>query len=378
MKPSDDKKRLFLDMQQHPENYTDEQIEAMMAELDEPVDVEACWEEFSKKTAQKHVQTKPREKSNLLWWSSIAAAVIVLFAAWEIAQFNAYDEVQEPSTNIASNENTGNNNLVAQNTIADKTVPESKRINETVIPEKATKEGYSNKANAEDIPTPTFDKVRIRGNGKTSPDKDPVIIINGHRIQRAILDIINPFDIEDIKIIKADIAKAEYEPLYGNQVENGVIVLTLKDGTEQQYADILNPERKDKTIFSSSTETFPSFRGGDHALQEFIRENLRYPAEIPDSSITGRVAISFIVKKDGNLEDFKLIRSILKYTDGTDCKDSTIINIFTEEALRVCRLMPKWRPAVRCIDNTFQRVDWKYTISFRFAEEKEEKRIRIR
>lgn len=278
MKPSDNKKRLFLDMQQHPENYSDEQIEAMMAELDEPVDVEACWEEFCKKTVPNHVQTKSRKKNNLLWWSSIAAAVIVLFAAWEVIQLNVHDEVQKPST-------------------------------KTVGSEKSEKEARSDNANAEEITT-------------------------------------------------------------SGQAENEAVAVTLTDGKEQQHADILNPEGKDETIFSSCTETYPSFKGGERGLKEFIRENLRYPTDFPDSTITGRVAISFIVKRDGNLEDFRMTRSILKYTDGTDCKDSTIINIFADEALRVCRLMPKWRPAVRCIDNTFQRVDWKYTISFRFAEEK--------
>ena len=33
MKPLDDK-QLFFDMQEHPERYSDEQLEAMMAELD--------------------------------------------------------------------------------------------------------------------------------------------------------------------------------------------------------------------------------------------------------------------------------------------------------------------------------------------------------
>ena len=42
MNPLDDKK-LFFDMQEHPENYSDEQLEAMMAELDKEPDTEAAW-----------------------------------------------------------------------------------------------------------------------------------------------------------------------------------------------------------------------------------------------------------------------------------------------------------------------------------------------
>ena len=42
MKRLDDK-RLLMDMQEHPENYSDEQLERMMAELDKEPDVEAAW-----------------------------------------------------------------------------------------------------------------------------------------------------------------------------------------------------------------------------------------------------------------------------------------------------------------------------------------------
>ncbi len=43
MNPLDDKK-LFFDMQEHPENYSDEQLEAMMTELDKEPDAEAAWQ----------------------------------------------------------------------------------------------------------------------------------------------------------------------------------------------------------------------------------------------------------------------------------------------------------------------------------------------
>ena len=42
MNPLDDKK-LFFDMQEHPENYSDEQLEAMMTELDKEPDAEEAW-----------------------------------------------------------------------------------------------------------------------------------------------------------------------------------------------------------------------------------------------------------------------------------------------------------------------------------------------
>ena len=42
MNPMDDK-QLFFDMQEHPERYSDEQLEAMMAELDREPDAEEAW-----------------------------------------------------------------------------------------------------------------------------------------------------------------------------------------------------------------------------------------------------------------------------------------------------------------------------------------------
>ena len=55
MNPLDDKK-LFFDMQEHPENYSDEQLEAMMAELDKEPDAEAAW----KKTLSRPLPCRER------------------------------------------------------------------------------------------------------------------------------------------------------------------------------------------------------------------------------------------------------------------------------------------------------------------------------
>ncbi|MCR5197615.1 MAG: hypothetical protein K6D55_02380 [Prevotella sp.] len=44
----DDNKRLFLDMQEHPEQYSDAQLEAMMNDIDRESDMEAAWERLEK------------------------------------------------------------------------------------------------------------------------------------------------------------------------------------------------------------------------------------------------------------------------------------------------------------------------------------------
>ena len=60
MNPMDDK-QLFHDMQEHPEKYSDEQLEVMMAELDREPDTEEAWQ----KTLSRPLPC--RERSEYKW-----------------------------------------------------------------------------------------------------------------------------------------------------------------------------------------------------------------------------------------------------------------------------------------------------------------------
>lgn len=53
MKHLDDK-RQFFDMQEHPENYSDEQLEQIMADLDKEPDAETAWERLEKKSKKSY------------------------------------------------------------------------------------------------------------------------------------------------------------------------------------------------------------------------------------------------------------------------------------------------------------------------------------
>ena len=48
MQTPDKRKQMFLDMQEHPEKYSEEQIEAMMDDLDRLPDVDAAWQKFQR------------------------------------------------------------------------------------------------------------------------------------------------------------------------------------------------------------------------------------------------------------------------------------------------------------------------------------------
>ncbi|MBP1617655.1 MAG: TonB family protein [Bacteroidetes bacterium] len=119
------------------------------------------------------------------------------------------------------------------------------------------------------------------------------------------------------------------------------------------YAEISSPEDKPKYIVNEKGEKIylnpnkmPEFPGGDKALMAFISANLRYPNT--EACIQGRVVVEFIVRKEGNLSDFKILRNLEPS--------------FDKEALRVLQLMPRWNPA---IENN-SAVDAKYVVPITF------------
>ena len=60
MQTPDKKKQMFLDMQEHPEKYSEEQIEAMIDDLDQIPDVESAWQEFNDSHPHAGVHLSPR------------------------------------------------------------------------------------------------------------------------------------------------------------------------------------------------------------------------------------------------------------------------------------------------------------------------------
>jgi protein TonB len=74
----------------------------------------------------------------------------------------------------------------------------------------------------------------------------------------------------------------------------------------------------------------PQFPGGSGKLQEYIEQNMHYPAKAKAANLQGRVIIAFIVEKDGSISHVKVVKSVDPLLD--------------EEALRIVKSMPKWHP----------------------------------
>ncbi|MDP9079544.1 MAG: TonB family protein [Bacteroidota bacterium] len=80
-------------------------------------------------------------------------------------------------------------------------------------------------------------------------------------------------------------------------------------------------------------EVVPEFPGGMEAFGKFLRKNIRYPYDAKQNGTQGNVIVSFIVEMDGSFTDMRVSRGI---GDGCD-----------EEALRVMKLMPRWKPGMQ-------------------------------
>ncbi len=74
-------------------------------------------------------------------------------------------------------------------------------------------------------------------------------------------------------------------------------------------------------------EQMPEFEGNFHS---YLNHELRYPALAKENDIEGKVLVEFVVNEDGSISASRIVRGI-----GGGCD---------EEALRVIRNMPKWKP----------------------------------
>ncbi|MFH1050155.1 MAG: M56 family metallopeptidase [bacterium] len=90
-------------------------------------------------------------------------------------------------------------------------------------------------------------------------------------------------------------------------------------------------------------DTPPQFPGGHKALSEFLRNNQKVPEKMVEAKTAGKVTVRFKVNTDGSLEKIRVAQTLKK--GGKWSKDKLGYGC-DEEALRLVKSMPKWKPAV--------------------------------
>ena len=131
------------------------------------------------------------------------------------------------------------------------------------------------------------------------------------------------------------------------------ILLTIAFGTcSAQSAPNLAREMVYTVI-----EKQPEFPGGMDALTNYLRKNVGYPEAAVKANVAGRVFVSFIVERGGQLTDIHLLKGL-----GFGCD---------EEAMRVVQAMPRWKPGSQ--SGRPVRVKYNLPVQFGFGHEQSKK-----
>ena len=89
-------------------------------------------------------------------------------------------------------------------------------------------------------------------------------------------------------------------------------------------------QKPDNDSVYQIVEEMPQFPGGEQAMMKYIAENVKYPEDAKEKNQSGRVFLSFVVEKDGRVDDVKVLKSVCESVDN--------------EAVRVVKAMPNWKP----------------------------------
>lgn len=122
-----------------------------------------------------------------------------------------------------------------------------------------------------------------------------------------------------------------------------------EDGTYKlnPTTDSPRPDPFDSNVYDV-VDYVASFPNGELAMHQWIAKVIKYPSLALQREEQGRVLIKVIIDKDGSITYPKIVKSVSESLD--------------KEALRVVKLMPKWKPAIKKGKN----VRMYYTIPITF------------
>ena len=120
------------------------------------------------------------------------------------------------------------------------------------------------------------------------------------------------------------------------------------DMTNNTHLSLSSKSREMNEQVFTVVEKMPSFPGGDAELLKYIATNIKYPKESQDNGEQGRVICSFIVGRDGSVNNPEVLRGVTP--------------LLNEEAVRVINTMPRWNPGMQ----RGKAVAMKYTVPITF------------
>jgi len=125
----------------------------------------------------------------------------------------------------------------------------------------------------------------------------------------------------------------------------------MDENTEIEYQDVevVEEEPVEEEEVFLIVEQMPKFPGGDEALRKYLAQSVKYPVIAQENGIQGRVFVSFVVNKNGEVTNVKVARPFDPNLD--------------KEAVRVVQSMPKWEPGMQ----RGKAVKVSYTVPINFV-----------
>ena len=110
-----------------------------------------------------------------------------------------------------------------------------------------------------------------------------------------------------------------------------------------------HPQKTTQTKIHDAVEEMPEFNGGQLAMMEFLMNNMKYPQAAVKAKQQGKAIVGFVVRKDGTVSDVHITKSA----------GHTVLD---EEAIRVVKAMPAWKPGKQ----KGEPVNVKYSVPITF------------
>lgn len=128
--------------------------------------------------------------------------------------------------------------------------------------------------------------------------------------------------------------------------------ITLEPNSIESPLDLPLPVGDTTILQTAEVDSLPTFPGGIHGISSFISKKISYPPLALENGVRGKVYIEFVVTKEGNVANLKILRDI-----GGGCG---------QEAKRVVSLMKNWTPAT--LDGKPVAVKMVIPISFNLTD----------
>ena len=136
---------------------------------------------------------------------------------------------------------------------------------------------------------------------------------------------------EEIEVPNVDMMDKAVVSNVTKEGENAEETIIVEGPIEEPKAEIRTLEmRPEEPTGIFNLEAQPEFMGGQKAMMEYLYKNLKYPNPAIKSGVSGRVHLQFTIEPDGSLSNVSVLKGI-----GFGCD---------EEAMRVVKLMPNWKP----------------------------------